>query len=124
MPQKPDLHSGSPRPSGIVGRVFGALKPALFAGIMLFHGLPGAIWQQLTHPNPIRWISPWAWRDAILGNGMGPLLKRGNEEWAPVKGPLIKDAYGRVLEVGAGSGETIEYYDAAKVGFFPGSPFG
>lgn len=43
---------------------------------------------------------------------MSPLLDPGDR---PIKQPLLRRAYGTVLEIGAGVGDNIKYYDRAQV---------
>ncbi|KAK0566992.1 hypothetical protein OC861_002954 [Tilletia horrida] len=116
MPFIAGLHSGPPaKPRTPFHR---ALPPFLFVFqclVLTWEGLPKAIWHQLTHPNLIRWLSPWAWRDLVLKYGFSKLLEGSDINYRKYKAPLIKLARGRVLEVGAGSGMTVKYYDASQV---------
>lgn len=43
---------------------------------------------------------------------MSPMLDPGDE---PIKAPLLKKAYGTVLEIGAGVGDNIKYYRRGKI---------
>lgn len=90
----------------------------MLIGFMLYLGLPGALIAQLKSlfaGNVLRFLNPNAWRDEILSRGMGGILAASNVMWADVKRNLISQASGRVLEVGAGSGETVMYYQSEKV---------
>lgn len=38
-----------------------------------------------------------------------------DQAWAPIKHEILKDAYGVVLEIGAGTGETLKYYPLEQI---------
>ncbi|KAK0545789.1 hypothetical protein OC846_005259 [Tilletia horrida] len=116
MPLIAGLHNGPPaKPPTPFHR---AIPPLFFlfnCAFLTWAGLPKAIWYQITHPNPIGLISPWAWRDLVLQYGFSKLLRFVDSMYSKYKDPLVKLANGRILEVGAGSGLTVKYYDSSKV---------
>ncbi|PWN26888.1 hypothetical protein BDZ90DRAFT_221536 [Jaminaea rosea] len=86
--------------------------------LMLYHGLIPAIFRQLSfllHLQPLKFLSPWQFRDGVWGASMPKLLKMSDEAHHDAKKWLLTTAKGKVLEVGAGSGETIKYYDEAAI---------
>jgi SAM-dependent methyltransferase len=91
------------------------LEPVLHIGALMVYGLPGALLAQLRRPNPLNWLNPFHWQRLILENGFAPILTRADESYSQIKASLLRDAYGTVLEVGAGAGHSLKYYDAAKV---------
>lgn len=102
-------------PTSPIQLLKGILFPFWILTLIFFFGLPRAIWDQLTSLNPFKILSPFAWRDAIWGHGSPPLLKISDTNYAAVRRQYLSQAYGKVLEVGAGSGELIKYYDQDKV---------
>ncbi|PWN35665.1 uncharacterized protein FA14DRAFT_114922, partial [Meira miltonrushii] len=61
-------------------------------------------------------LNPIKWRDAITANGIPALLKGSDSSNGPFKRSLIfPNAYGNVLEVGAGTGMTLKYYNVDKI---------
>ncbi|KAK0541484.1 hypothetical protein OC835_000133 [Tilletia horrida] len=116
MPLFAGLYAGQPKPPPTpLHRLLGPIEFLFINLLLTFEGLPKAIFHQLTHPNPLKLISPWAWRDLVLKFGFAKLLKGSDINHAKIKAPLIEMAYGRILEVGAGSGMTIKYYNPDKV---------
>jgi len=112
----PGLRSGPfPPPPSVFSRLIAPLYFALVVLTLYVDGIPKALWYQITHPHPLRWISPWAWRDLVLKFGFSKLLVGADTAHSQTKAPLISFAQGRILEVGAGSGMTIKYYDPSKV---------
>lgn len=83
--------------------------------LVFLHGFPRAARDQLTSLSPSRLFSPTAWRDLIWGYGSPHVLKRGDIESAHARRSYLSSAYGRVLEVGAGSGELVKYYDSQHI---------
>jgi hypothetical protein len=86
----------------------------LQACFMIFlYGIFPALRYMIFHP--FRVFSIYEWHKRILAGGLRPLLAMVDKLYAPVKKEVLEDARGRILEVGAGTGETVKYYDRAKV---------
>lgn len=82
--------------------------------IQLFiRGIGPTLWHMLFHPLSIPF--PSVWHKCILNAGQPALLADADRMYAPQKREIVSQAYGRVLEIGAGTGETIKYYDRGKV---------
>lgn len=111
------LTTAAAKPAGFIRRCTAGFRPLLLMSLMLFHGIVPALRQQLGNvaSRPWKVLSPWAWRDAILGASMPLLLDVSDKGWAPIKQALLHEADGDVLEVGAGGGTTIKYYDVQQV---------
>jgi 16S rRNA A1518/A1519 N6-dimethyltransferase RsmA/KsgA/DIM1 with predicted DNA glycosylase/AP lyase activity len=67
----------------------------------------------LLHPLSIPF--PSKWHKSILNAGQPYLLAEADRMFAHIKKDIIAQAKGRVLEIGAGTGETVKYYDQSKV---------
>lgn len=86
----------------------------LFVMIQLFVlGVGPALWQMSHHPRRI--ISASCWRDSMVRAAQPSLMAMADKVFSNEKRKLIHAAKGRVLEVGAGTGETLKYYDMGKV---------
>lgn len=109
------LTTSPPHSPTLLEAIVGLSKPIILACYIFVYGLPISIVQQLSTLSPTKLLSPWAWRDAIWGNGSPAVLKEGDKMMYDAKKEFVSLAYGTVLEVGAGSGETIKYYEDAKV---------
>ena len=55
------------------------------------------------------------WRDSFIHTAQPSLMAMADKTFSNEKRRLVSQAKGRVLEVGAGSGETLKYYDKNKV---------
>src|SRR5438552_1774184 len=65
------------------------------------------------HP---RWIiNASHWRDSFIHTAQPSLMTMADKTFSNEKRRLVSQAKGRVLEVGAGSGETLKYYDKSKL---------
>src|SRR5437879_2959642 len=97
----------------VFGVVFDYVFPPILIAIFMARGLPSTLWYMLTHP----WHLPFPsiWRDNILNGGQPFLLAAADKAFGKYKKEVLSHAYGRVLEVGAGTGETVKYYDSDKV---------
>lgn len=111
------LTTAAAKPASIVRRLTAVFAPLMLIGLLLFYGILPAVLQQarIATSQPLKLFSLWAWRDAILGASMPILLDSSDKNWAPVKEALLREAQGDILEVGAGSGATVRYYDAQSV---------
>jgi hypothetical protein len=114
-PAQVKLTTSPPHSPTLLEAIVGLSKPIILACYIFVYGLPISIVQQLSTLSPSKLLSPWAWRDAIWGNGSPAVLKEGDKMMYDAKKEFVSLAYGTVLEVGAGSGETIKYYEDAKV---------
>lgn len=113
------LHSGPSAPATLFRRVQGVLTAAFLLSILYLFGFPCAILTQIrtaVQGKPWALLNPLAWRDAVVANGLPAILKLADVTGAPIKrAAVFPYARGRVLEVGAGTGMTVKYYDASKV---------
>ncbi|CBQ73917.1 conserved hypothetical protein [Sporisorium reilianum SRZ2] len=114
-PYPGDLHSKPARAASLAEFVLCNLVPILITIKLYISGFPGALVHQLRHPNPINLINPFHWKQLIFANGFGAVLKTSDELYVNMKQPLLRSAYGRVLEVGAGAGDSVGHYDAGKI---------
>jgi hypothetical protein len=65
--------------------------------------------------HPLSVFSIRIWHKSILNAGQAWLLADADRMFAPQKRKVVAQAKGRVLEVGAGTGETVKYYDMRKI---------
>ena len=80
---------------------------------LFLRGLLPTLQYMLFHPTSIPF--PTAWRKSFLNAGQPALLAEADVMYADIKRQLIGQARGRVLEVGAGTGETVKYYRKGQV---------
>lgn len=110
------LRKGQSQPPTLVNRLAGIVNAGALLIFLYLYGIPHAIYKQLTQPNPINWLNPIVWRGFIIEGGLPHILKEGDELSRPLKKeaitPFVK---GKVLELGAGTGQTIQYYDNDKI---------
>ena len=93
--------------------LWGVLEPPFVVILMLVFGFLPALKYMLFHPWDIIW--PSVWHKCLLNGGQPIVLAQADRIYAPHKRRLLSQAYGRVLEIGAGTGETVKYYDKSKV---------
>ena len=89
------------------------LFPPLLVVVLFFHGIIPTLKYMIFHPFDI--FSFHRWHMCILNGGQPFLLAAGDRQYGAEKKKVVAQAYGRVLEVGAGTGETVKYYDKSKV---------
>lgn len=110
-----DLHAKPPRSPSLLELFMQNISPILITIQLYISGFPGALLDQLRHPNPINLINPFHWQRLIFSNGFPAILKISDDMWRDVKAPLLHTAHGRILEVGAGAGDSVGHYDADKI---------
>jgi len=76
-------------------------------------GLFPTLWHMLHHPRSIHFLSRW--RDSFHNAAQPYLLAMSDRLFGGRKRQVIAHAQGRILEVGAGTGATLKYYDKTKV---------
>jgi SAM-dependent methyltransferase len=106
------MPSTDSRPS-VIGLVYEYVLPIVVINMLIFRGFPPAIWYMIKHPWDV--FFPSVWHKQILNGGQAMLLAAADEVYGPYKRDILSLAYGKVLEIGAGTGETVKYYDPAKV---------
>ncbi|UTT90991.1 hypothetical protein NDA17_005913 [Ustilago hordei] len=110
-----DLHAKPARPASLFEFIMANLVPYLIITKLYLSGFPRAVFEQLRHPHPLNLINPFHWQKLIFANGFGPVLRASDEMYKNIKQPLLSSAYGRILEIGAGSGDSVGHYDADKI---------
>ncbi|CAO1617689.1 unnamed protein product [Parajaminaea phylloscopi] len=109
------LTSDAPRPATLPTRISELLEALLLVWVIFRLGTLPAIKEQFARPRLLSLVSPWVWRDAIWGHAMPEILRMSDEDSFDAKKGFISHAGGKVLEVGAGSGETIKFYDEGMI---------
>ena len=89
------------------------LFPLILVTQLILRGLPPTLKYMFLHPLSIPF--PSKWHKQILNGGQPSLLAEADRMFAPIKKDIVAQAKGRVLEIGAGTGETVKYYDQSKV---------
>lgn len=110
-----ELHAKPARPAGPSDFIMQNLMPLLITIKLYVSGFPGALLEQLRHPQPLNLINPLRWKSLIFAHGFGSVLATSDEMYRNIKQPLLHSAYGRILEVGAGAGDSVGHYDASKI---------
>lgn len=91
------------------------LAPLLVAIKLYICGFPGALVEQLRHPSLINLVNPFHWKNLIFSHGFPIILRDSDQGWKHIKQPLLHSAYGKILEVGAGAGDSVGHYDTNKI---------
>lgn len=111
----PDLQAKPARPATLFEFLLSNLVPILITLKLYISGLPGAIIQQARHPQPANLINPFHWQKLIFANGFSTVLRVSDEMYKDIKQPLLNSAYGKILEIGAGAGDSVGHYDPEKI---------
>ena len=90
-----------------------AIIPPIVVAQVFVIGLFPTLWHMLRHPRSIPF--PNRWRDSFHHAAQPLLLAMSDSVFRDQKRQLIAQAKGRVLEVGAGTGCTLKYYDKDNV---------
>ncbi|PWN88090.1 hypothetical protein FA10DRAFT_268311 [Acaromyces ingoldii] len=119
-PEPKKLHSGPARRATLLERLTSLFQPILMYTVVFTNGFIPALISQLHNlfnPSKLPLVfSPSAWRDAILKDGMPVILREGDKLAKDYKQHIVgRYASGKVFELGAGSGETLQYYDVNKI---------
>ncbi|SPO27662.1 uncharacterized protein UTRI_04301_B [Ustilago trichophora] len=110
-----ELQAKPARSATLLEFILSNLVPFLITFKLYVSVFPGALLQQFRYPNPINWINPFHWKSLIFANGFPKVLQVSDEMYRNIKQPLLHSAYGRILEVGAGAGDSVGHYDASKI---------
>jgi SAM-dependent methyltransferase len=97
----------------ILTLIYETFFPLMLVATLCIVGLPTTLYYMLLHPWHI--FYPSVWHKVLLNAGQPYLLAQADKVFEPVKRELLAQAYGRVLEIGAGTGETVKYYHKTKV---------
>jgi hypothetical protein len=95
------------------GLIYNYLSPIEDLFFILNHGL-GPAWQYMkSHPLSVFSLS--AWRTQLVTVNQPWLMELVDQDFAPIKRKILKSTRGVVLEIGAGSGETLKYYPMEQI---------
>jgi hypothetical protein len=95
------------------GLIYNYLSPIEDLVFILNHGL-GPAWQYMkSHPLSVFSLS--AWRTQLVTVNQPWLMELVDQDSAPFKRKILKSTRGVVLEIGAGSGETVKYYPMEQI---------
>jgi hypothetical protein len=95
------------------GLIYNYLSPVEDLFFILHHAL-GPAWQYMKS-HPLSLFSTAAWQTQLVSVNQPWLMELLDQDVAPVKRAVLKSTRGVVLEVGAGSGETLKYYPMEKI---------
>lgn len=111
---KSKLTSQPAKDSSLYEWISNFFGPLYMIYVLFSLGIYSAFRTQFSKPS-IRVFNPLRWKELVFVNGIGPILSGLNQHFSVIKGPLLGGAYGKVLEVGAGSGENVGYYHNEKI---------
>jgi len=92
----------------ILALIVAYLAPILDFLLVLAHGLVPTVLYMAGHPLSL--LSLATWQSQLVGATQPWLLRMMDLHWRRVKKAILQDARGVVLEIGAGTGETMKYY--------------
>lgn len=105
--------SSATEPPSLPNMVLQYLEPFLILGFILYKRLLPTLRYMLFHPLSIPF--PSEWRKSLFKASLPYILAEADKIYANYKRELLSQAKGRVLEIGAGTGETVKYYDKSKI---------
>ena len=115
----PEIHATEKMPSSrpvvvraLLQGISMIIPPILLAEVFVI-GLFPTLWHMLRHPRSIPF--PNRWRDSFQHAAQPFLPTMSDSVFSDQKRRLVAQAKGRVLEVGAGTGCNLKYYDKDKV---------
>jgi hypothetical protein len=95
------------------GLIYNYLSPIEDLFFILQHAL-GPAWRYMKS-HPLSLLSPSAWQTQLVSVNQPWLMELVDQDFAPVKHKVLQITRGVVLEIGAGSGETLKYYPMEKI---------
>lgn len=113
-PPECKLSSAPPESPSFYQRLVESIRPLIIISMIVVKGVPSAVFYQLTNPS-LGFFNPFKWFDLIHKLGFAKILAYGDEIWGGYKRPLVEQANGKILEIGAGSGENLKYYNKDNV---------
>jgi hypothetical protein len=93
--------------------IYNYLEPIEALFFILLHGLRPALQYMKSHPLSL--FSPSAWYTQLVSLNQPWLMEMVDQDFAPIKRKVLKATRGVVLEIGAGSGETLKYYPMGQI---------
>jgi hypothetical protein len=97
----------------IKGLVFEYLSVFVDFAMIIHQGLVPACKYMWNHPSSIFSIATW--QSQLAGAALPWLMSMADQTWGSTKTEILQSAQGVVLEVGAGTGETLRHYPSSQI---------